>query len=221
MLVSGDQTSGRTETHAWLRVLSLAVVLGVVAAGCSGGEDSTAGRDAGAESGGKTTGAVASPVEDDLGHQAYMQPTRLVVPVAGDDPLNRVARVVAGLTEARLGTTIFATERPGDGGLLAWRDVANQEPDGHQLAYVTEGLLALDGSEVGPDDFEMVAQTDSGSAVLVVGKDPEAESFQVSLGDFGDLVAAAKEDPGFVEVADSGPNTVYRAGTLKLEKRRG
>lgn len=72
-------------------------------------------------------------------------------------------------------------QRPGEGGRLAWRDVADEEPDGHQLAYVTEGLLVLEPSgpgEIGPADFEMAAQTDVGFAVLVAKADPEVETLQ-------------------------------------------
>jgi tripartite-type tricarboxylate transporter receptor subunit TctC len=98
--------------------------------------------------------------------------------------------------------------------------VADEEPDGHQLAYVTEELLAADGT--GPRDFEMAAETDVGFAVLVAKGDPEVETLQwEDLEDFGDFVEAAKENPGFVEVADPGTNTVYRAGTLVLEEEAG
>ena len=104
----------------------------------------------------------------------------------------------------------------------AWRDVADEEPDGHQLAYVTERLLVtgLPGSAgIGMGDFEMVAQTDIGFAVLVAKGDPEVETLQwEDFEDFGDFVAAAKKNPEFVEVADPGPNTAYRAGTLALEE---
>ena len=74
---------------------------------------------------------------------------------------------------------------------------------------------------MGTGDFEMVAQSGSGSAVLGVRKDPEAESFQASMESFEDFVAAAKEEPGMVEVADPRANTVYRAGTLALEWEAG
>ena len=202
-----------------LRGLALALMLGIAAVGCSGGEDDAGGR----ANGSKAGGATESSEKNDLGHQAYMQPTRLVVPASEGSALDRVARMASGLTEGSLGTAIFVDQKPGKGGLLAWRDVAGEEPDGHQLAYVTEGLLALDEarSGVGPDDFEMVAQTDSGSAVLVVRKDPEAESFQDRIEDLGGFIAAAKEEPGLVEVADPGPGTVYRAGTLALEREAG
>jgi tripartite-type tricarboxylate transporter receptor subunit TctC len=211
-----------------LRLLALALAMCAIVVGCSGGERGASGQNAGGEAAkgrerGQTSEASEPPVEDDLGHQAYMRPTRLVVPAAEGDTLDHVARMAAGLSESPLGTTIFVDRRPGEGGLLAWRDVADEEPDGHQLAYVTEGLLALEGlgSGVGLSDFEMVAQIDSGSAVLCVRKDLEAESFQVSVEDFEDFVSAAKEDPGLVEVADPGPNTVYRAGTLALEREAG
>jgi tripartite-type tricarboxylate transporter receptor subunit TctC len=223
----------RGSRTGWMRegLQVLALVLGLSAAvfGCLEEERDVSGRVSGGpatkERAGEGTSEIGgTAVEDDLGHQAYQPATRLVVPAAEGDPLDRVARVAAGLSESALGTTIFVDQLPGKGGLLAWRDVADEEPDGHQLAYVTEELLVLDGSGasgVGPDDFEMVAQVDSGAAVLCVKKDPEAESFQDNLADLADFVVAAKEHPEWVEVADPGPDTIYRAGTLALEREAG
>lgn len=199
-----------------VRVLLFASLVGVLAGGCSG-EDATGGE--GAETGGlEETTFVGSG----LGHQAFQPSTRLVVPAAAGEPFDRVARVLAGLSEGPLGTRMFVYRSPGDGGISAWRDVADEEPDGHQLAYVTEGLLAAGGRDVGPGDFEPVALTDRGCAVLVVREDPEVETLQYDdFEDFGDFVAAAREDPGLVEVADVGEGTVYRAGTLALEREAG
>ena len=197
-----------------LGVLVLALAFGNSAVGCSDGQGS----------GGEADEAAAATVEDELGHQAYQSATRLVVPAAEGHSLDRVARVLAGLSEDRLGASIFVDQRPGDDGFLAWRDVADEEPDGHQLAYVTEGLLAPDGSGtgLGVEDFEMVARTDVGSAILAVRGDLEAESFQsYGLEDFEDFVETAREDPGLLEVADAGAGTVYRAGTLTLEREAG
>lgn len=207
-------------------VLALAVVW--AAAGCSGGEADTSGDasdGAGVRvDGEKTSGSAGAPVEDELGHQAYQGATRLVVPAAEGSSLDRVARVSAGLAEDELGASVFVQRRPGDGGGVAWRDVAGEEPDGHQLAYVTEAFVASGGPGlgVGLADFEMVAQTDSGSALLVVRRDLEAESFQeYGIEDLDEFVEAAREDPGLVEVADPGAGTVYRAGTLALEREAG
>jgi tripartite-type tricarboxylate transporter receptor subunit TctC len=204
----------------WLRLLVLALGLGLAVAGCSGEESDAAGGDAG----GKDARASGRPVENELGHQAFQPSTRLVVPAEPGTPLDRAARVLAGLSEGPLGTRLFVDQRPGEGGQRAWRDVADEEADGHQLAYVTEGLLTAGGagSGVGPGDFEMAAQTDKGFAVLVAKGDPEVETLQWGdFEDFGDFVRAAKEDPGFVEVADPGAGTVYRAGTLALEEEIG
>ena len=201
-----------------LRVLALAVILATVGVGCSGGEDGAAGKGAGR----KAEEAAASPVGSGLGHQAFQPSTRLVVPAEKGDAPDLAARVLAGLAEGPLGTRLFVDQRPGEGGLAAWRDVADEEPDGHQLAYVTEDLVAAGGTAdraVGPGDFEMAAQTDTGFAVLVAKGDPEVETLQwEDFEDLGDLVDAAEEDPGLVEVADAGSGTVYRAGTLALER---
>jgi tripartite-type tricarboxylate transporter receptor subunit TctC len=205
-----------------LRLLVLVLALGLtVVAGCSGdGNDAAQG-----DAEDKSAEAKGKPVENELGHQAFQPSTRLVVPSRAGMPLDRVARVLAGLSEGPLGTRLFVDQRPGEGGLTAWRDVADEEADGHQLAYVTEELLTSGGTtsdDVGPEDFEMAAQTDAGFAVLVVKGDPEVETLQwEDFEEFGDLVKAAREDPGFVEVADSGAGTVFRAGTLALEEEIG
>ena len=207
-----------------LRVLALVLVVSVAGVACSGeGRDAAGRADGGADAGG--TGTAGRPAENELGHQAFQPSTRLVVPSAAGMPLDRAARVLAGLSEGPLGTRLFVDQRPGGGGQRAWRDVADEETDGHQLAYVTEGILASGGvgsGGVGPEDFEMAAQTDNGFAVLVAKGDPEVETLQwEDFERFGDFVEAAEEDPGFIEVADPGAGTVYRAGTLALEGELG
>lgn len=214
-------TKGGQGMRGRLRVLALALALGLAVFGCSGDGKGAAEKAAEGEGAETTEG----PVENELGHQAFQPSTRLVVPARAGDPLDRAARVLSGLSEGPLGTRLFVDQRPGEGGQRAWRDVADEEPDGHQLAYVTENLLASGGSGsggVGPDDFEMAAQTDAGFAVLVVKGDPEVETLQwEDFESFEDFVEAAEEDPGFVEVADAGAGTAFRAGTLALEEEIG
>lgn len=207
----------------WLLILTLAVCLAAI--GCSGGGDEVAGRGDKGEAENGVAEGTKPLIGSDLGHQAFQPSTRLVVPDGVGTPLDRVGRVLAGLAEETLGVRMFVNQRPGEAGLVAWRDVAAEEPEGHQLAYVTEGLLAPAGAgngSIGPEDFQMVAQTDRGFAVLVTKGDPEIETLQgEDFEDFGDFVKAARKDPGFVEVADAGPESVYRAGTLKLEDELG
>jgi tripartite-type tricarboxylate transporter receptor subunit TctC len=204
----------------WLLILALAV--GLTAIGCSGGDDDAAGRGEQGEAEGGAAESTKPLIGSDLGHQAFQPSTRLVVPDGVGTPFDRVGRVLAGLAEGTLGVRMFVNQRPGEDGFVAWRDVAAEEPEGHQLAYVTEGLLASEGAQGGgtsPEDFEMVAQTDKGFAVLVAIGDPEIETLQGDdFENFGDFVEGAREDPGLVEVADAGRGTVYRAGVLRLER---
>jgi tripartite-type tricarboxylate transporter receptor subunit TctC len=215
--------------RVWLLTLTLAVSLilavGLTAIGCSGGNDEAAGRghESETQNGGKE--GTKPLIGSNLGHQAFQPSTRLAVPDGVGTPFDRVGRVLAGVAEGTLGVRLFVNQRPGEEGFVAWRDIAAEEPEGHQLAYVTEGLLAPEGAGkggIGPEDFEMVAQTDRGFAVLVAIGDPEIETLQGDdFEDFGDFVEAARKDPGLVEVADAGPGTVYRAGTLTLEDELG
>ena len=198
------------------------LAVGLTAIGCSGGGDEVAGRGDEREAGNGAAESTKPLIGSDLGHQAFQPSTRLVVPDGVGTPFDRVGRVLAGIAEGTLGVRMFVNQRPGEQGYVAWRDVAAEEPEGHQLAYVAEGLLAPEGAEsggIGPDDFEMVAQTDRGFAVLVAIGDPEIETFQgEDFENFGDFVEGAKEDPGLVEVADAGKGTVYRSGALRLER---
>jgi len=199
----------------WVLALALFVVV-LAGVGCSGDEAVREDGEGGAREGTKPL------IGSDLGHQAFQPSTRFVVPAGVGTPLDRAGRVLAGLSEGPLGVRLFVDQRPGDGGFVAWRDVVAEEPEGHQLAYVTEGLLVSGRGGVGPDDFEMVAQTDRGFAVLVAIGDPEIETLQgEDFENFGDFVRGAREDPGFVEVADAGAGTVYREGTLELERDLG
>jgi tripartite-type tricarboxylate transporter receptor subunit TctC len=211
---------GRQGMREWFLILTL--VVGLTAVGCSGGGDDKAGRG----DRGKAENGVAESTKpligSNLGHQAFQPSTRLVVPDGVGTPFDRAGRVLAGLAEGTLGVRMFVNQRPGEEGFVAWRDVAAEEPEGHQLAYVTEGLLAPpEGTEsggIGPGDFEMVALTDRGFAVLVAIGDPEIETLQgEDFETFGDFVEGAREDPGLVEVADAGQGTVYRAGAQRLE----
>ncbi len=59
-----------------LGMLATVVLLAIVGIGCSGGEDGAAGK--GAER--KADQAAASPVQNDLGNQAFQPSTRLAVP---------------------------------------------------------------------------------------------------------------------------------------------
>src|SRR5215203_5357332 len=206
--------------RVWLLILTLAV--GLTAIGCSDGGDKAGGQGDKGEARNGVAEGTKPLIGSDLGHQAFQPSTRLVVPDGVGTPFDRVGRVLAGLAEGTLGVRLFVNQRPGEEGFVAWRDVAAEEPEGHQLAYVTEGLLAPEGAKsggIGPEDFEMVAQTDRGFAVLVTKGDPEIETLQGDdFENFRDFVKEAREDPGFVEVADAGQGTVYRAGTLRLEE---
>jgi tripartite-type tricarboxylate transporter receptor subunit TctC len=210
----------------WLLTLTLAASLilavGLTEIGCSNGDDERAGRGDEGEAKNGVAEDTKPLIGSDLGHQAFQPSTRLVVPDGIGTPFDRAGRVLAGLAEGTLGVRLFVNQRPGEEGFVAWRDVAAEEPEGHQLAYVTEGLLATEGKKsggLGPEDFEMVAQTDRGFAVLVAIGDPEIETIQgEDFENFGNLVEGAKKDPGLVEVADAGQGTVYRAGALRLER---
>lgn len=144
---------------------------------------------------------------------------RLVVPASEQEPAYRLARVAAGAAEVRLETEVFVDPMPGEG--AAWRGLANQEPDGLQIGYVTQDLAVSGGAGVDPGDLVPVAGTDAGSAVLAVRADSAYGSSQVLYESLGELLEEAAEEPGSVRVGDAGPGSVYRLAAEALGAEAG
>src|SRR5215208_8449267 len=94
-----------------LVLLCALILLGVGGAACSGGEDGADVRTAEGKSARNETARIGeATVEDELGHLAFQPSTRLVVPSAEGMPLDRAARVLAGLSEGPLGTRLFVDQ---------------------------------------------------------------------------------------------------------------
>src|SRR5215218_1621096 len=146
----GCPKRGRWGMREWLLTLTLAVSLilavGLTAIGCSGGGDERAGRGDEGEARNGVAERTKPLIGSDLGHQAFQPSTRLVVPDGVGTPFDRVGRVLAGLAEGTLGVRMFVNQRPGEEGYLAWRDVAAEEPEGHEIADAGRGTVYRAGA---------------------------------------------------------------------------
>src|SRR5919199_6365872 len=111
----------------WLLILVLAAGLTVI--GCSGGGDEGDKRGDTGEAKGGAAESTKPLIGSNLGHQAFQPSTRLVIPDGVGTPFDRVGRVLAGLAEGTLGVRMFVNQRPEEGGFIAWRDVAAEEPE--------------------------------------------------------------------------------------------
>jgi tripartite-type tricarboxylate transporter receptor subunit TctC len=136
--------------------------------------------------------------------QSY--PTRtikLVVPFGPGGPTDVSARIVAQVVQSGLGPTVVIENRPGAGGAIGTKSVANAEPDGATLLIGTSATLGVVPALMknpGYDpikSFAPVAKVADSTLVLVVPATFPANSVQ-------EFVAYAKANPGRLSFASAG-----------------
>ena len=136
--------------------------------------------------------------------QSY--PTRtikLVVPFGPGGPTDVSARIVAQVVQSGLGPSVVIENRPGAGGAIGTKSVANAEPDGATLLIGTSATLGVVPALMknpGYDpikSFAPVAKVADSTLVLVVPATFPANSVQ-------EFIAYAKANPGRLSFASAG-----------------
>ncbi len=136
--------------------------------------------------------------------QSYPARTiKLVVPFGPGGPTDVSARIVAQVVQSGLGPSVVIENRPGAGGAIGTKSVANAEPDGTTLLIGTSATLGVVPALMknpGYDpikSFAPVAKVADSTLVLVVPATFPANSVQ-------EFVAYAKANPGRLSFASAG-----------------
>jgi tripartite-type tricarboxylate transporter receptor subunit TctC len=127
------------------------------------------------------------------------------------------ARLLADGMSKQLGTNVIVFNRPGAGGALGYRYVADKKPDGYSLVWNSNsisttyysGALAFNYQA-----FDPVARVLVESPVLGVRSDSPWKTL-------GDFVAYAKAHPKEVTVANSGAGSHTHITSVALAKAAG
>jgi len=142
-----------------------------------------------------------------------LRPVRIVVPFAAGGPADVYARFIGQRLQAALGQPFVVENKPGAGALTGTQEAAQATPDGHTLLMmsnthtVNETLIANRPYQL-MRDFAPVAPVNYSDLVLVVHPSVPAASL-------GELLALARNKPGQLNYASSGPGTPYHmAGEL-------
>ncbi|HEX2255922.1 MAG TPA: tripartite tricarboxylate transporter substrate binding protein [Afifellaceae bacterium] len=141
------------------------------------------------------------------------QPVHIIVPFSAGGPADIYARYLGDRLQQRLGQPFVVENRPGGGGVIGAEAVVQAAPDGYTLlmmsnTHTTNETLIPDKSYELMDDLVPVAPVNFADLVLVVHPSVEAETLE-------ELIALAKERPGELNYASSGPGTPYHmAGEL-------
>ncbi|MBI4125110.1 MAG: tripartite tricarboxylate transporter substrate binding protein [Deltaproteobacteria bacterium] len=160
---------------------------------------------------------------DTLGASSYQNqsyPIRsitLVCPVSPGGISDFVSRTIAAYAERHLGQRINVINKPGGTASIGLTMVAASKPDGYLIGYapgVISGLQYLGYSDVKPEQFETIMLAVTMPAAITV----QANS---SYRNINDLIAAAKQRPGQLVIANAGVGSPWHMSAVALEKKTG
>jgi tripartite-type tricarboxylate transporter receptor subunit TctC len=116
----------------------------------------------------------------------------IVVPFGAGGRTDLTARGVARALEKHLGRTVVVVNRPGAGGVIGSKGVANAEADGYTAGIFSSAVVSAQYTvETGTDlkDYKIAGVMEISPAAVSVNYDSPRKTLK-------DLVAAAKSSPG-------------------------
>jgi tripartite-type tricarboxylate transporter receptor subunit TctC len=140
------------------------------------------------------------------------RPIRIVVPFGAGGPTDVVARLLAEPVGAALGQPLVIENRPGAGGNLGTRLVAQAAADGHTLVLNASSPLVINQflyREMGYDPataFAPISLLTTGPLLVVTNP-------RLPFQTIGELIAEARRRPGALNYATAGNGTVPHLAT--------
>jgi tripartite-type tricarboxylate transporter receptor subunit TctC len=148
------------------------------------------------------------------------RPIRVIVPFGAGGPTDVVARLLAEPVGAALGQPVVIENRAGAGGNLGTRAVAQAAPDGHTLVLNAASPLVINQflyRDLGYDPFASLAPI----SMLTTGPLLVIAHPRAPFSTMGELVAAARQNPGALNYATAGNGTVPHLATELFMRAAG
>jgi tripartite-type tricarboxylate transporter receptor subunit TctC len=153
--------------------------------------------------------------------QSYpSKPIRLIVPLAAGSTADIVSRFAGQELSKALGQPVVIENKPGAGGTIAMAETARATPDGHTIAFASQGTLVFNQgiyAKPGYDsarDFQPVAFLGGVSNVMIV---PPGSDAKAPL----DVVAAAKARPATLTFSSGGAGTSHHMSGVLFARVTG
>ena len=147
------------------------------------------------------------------------KPIRVIVPTPAGGAYDRTMRPLAQELAVILKQPVVIDNKPGAGNIVGSQAGATAAPDGYTLTMtgmvntIAQGLYDKVPFDI-VKDFSHVAVIGGGAQWLVVNGQSGIESFS-------DLVAKAKQEPGKINYASSGPGSTGHLLMEQLQKATG
>ncbi|MBB5692952.1 Bug family tripartite tricarboxylate transporter substrate binding protein [Muricoccus pecuniae] len=149
------------------------------------------------------------------------RPLRIVVPFAPGGAVDLTGRLLAEKLQPVLGQNVVVENRGGAGGNIGADAVAKAEKDGYTLLLGSVSIMAANkylfrrSMPLDPlRDLIPVTRVTTGTVLLIVNSNRPWNTF-------GDLIAAAKKDPGKLTMGSSGTGTVSHITISTVAKAAG
>ena len=142
---------------------------------------------------------------------------KLIVQAAPGGLSDTVSRIMGSLIEHDLGVPVVCQNKPGASGALAFSYVTRRPPDGYTIGHGPVEIAMVRGlgyADVGPEDMSLICMVSRVAPVLVVQEEAPWATFE-------EFVAAGRERPGELIMANSGVGSIWHFNTLLLEQHTG
>lgn len=140
-----------------------------------------------------------------------VKPIRIVAPFGPGGLVDVLSRAVGEKMRARLGQPIVVDNRPGSGGNIGAAIVARAEPDGYTILMSSAGILSINEALYPKMPFD--PQTAFTPVSLVAQMNMLAVVNSASpIRTAGDLIAAARKEPGKLTFGSPGHGTTGHLG---------
>ncbi|MDD3252888.1 MAG: tripartite tricarboxylate transporter substrate binding protein [Lachnospiraceae bacterium] len=129
------------------------------------------------------------------------RPINMIIPYGAGGTTDTYGRTLAAMLEKQLGQSITVTNQGGASGSIGCQYVKDQASDGYTLLVCAETMgtyRTMGTSELGYDDFNIIAPLVGDPKVVVVSKDSKYNTLQ-------DLLDDIKANPGKITMSHSGP----------------
>jgi tripartite-type tricarboxylate transporter receptor subunit TctC len=146
---------------------------------------------------------------------------RIIVPYAPGGSVDLTGRLIAEKLQGVLGQSVVVDNRGGAGGNLGVAEAARSEKDGHTMVLASASILCANkflyrkSMPIDPiKDLAPLTRVTTGTVFMTVNANSPYKTF-------GDVIAAAKKDPGKLTMGSSGTGTLSHLTISKVCKVTG
>lgn len=147
-------------------------------------------------------------------------PVRIVVPAPPGAFNDGLARLLADKLSPALGQTVVVDNKPGAGGMLGTREVAQAKPDGRTIGIANTATMAINPHlfpNAGLDPLKDLTPIAGCASIMIVLVASPASGIR----SVRELIAKAKAEPGKIDYASAGIGGSTHLATELLKLRAG